>query len=189
MRRGMPAKEREQIVYFLWSPMLHLIKIGMFSGTPAAAAGRSRSVVGDPEISIIGAASGDLAQEQILHRKLSEWRVAGEWFQPSDEVASEIWEYMHARGWASGPSASSSGRYLTDDESSTRRHAFYAKWRHIADRRMGKPWRRYTHYRVNGAWHSEPPEVPERDKARIRYWRSKGVLVPPPLKPWAAKWR
>lgn len=83
-------------VYFAYSEEARLVKIGFSSNIRTRINGlntASQAVPGRGRVVLIGWLIGGPALESELHEMFDEYRVDGEWFTPSPEMASVINEY------------------------------------------------------------------------------------------------
>jgi transcriptional regulator with XRE-family HTH domain len=80
--------DRKRKLYFVRRESDGAIKIGL-SRNPKARLGNLRVATPD-RLSLLGTVDGDYARERELHKRFADSRIAGEWFEPTDELLALI---------------------------------------------------------------------------------------------------
>jgi hypothetical protein len=81
----------EPAVYFIQSSNGGPIKIGRVGRADALRNRLDALQTGSPyPLRVLRVIPGDLATEQELHLRFAQWRVSGEWFMPSRELAAYL---------------------------------------------------------------------------------------------------
>ena len=83
----------DQYVYFIQADENGPIKIGFTSGDPQRRLNQLQTAH-PAALRLIGAIKGTTAQERELHKRLSEWRLKGEWFEPHPSVMAVVQETL-----------------------------------------------------------------------------------------------
>lgn len=84
--------EAASSVYFIQNTGTYRIKIG-HAADVAKRVGELQTGA-DARLVVLGSIPGGREVEQVLHARLSRWRVSGEWFAPSVEVVTVIAELL-----------------------------------------------------------------------------------------------